>query len=197
MSFNTLASRPKFCAPSPTRLWRADPISSRPSLSFWRGGDHTRRCADRHRQDRRIYPAAVAAPEHPTASAERRVLRALILTPTRELAATGGGKRAHLRQAPAVEIHCGVRGVGSSRGHTLRRGVDILVATPGRLHRPRAAKTVDLSKIEILVLDEADACWTWFIREQRKISRCCRSKRKNLLFSPTFSDEISSCPTAC
>jgi ATP-dependent RNA helicase RhlE len=73
----------------------------------------------------------------------------------------------------------------------LRKGVDILVATPGRLLDHMGQGTVDLSKVEILVLDEADRMLDMgFIRDIKKVLAVLPKKRQNLLFSATFSDEI-------
>ncbi len=74
---------------------------------------------------------------------------------------------------------------------TLQRGVDILVATPGRLLDHAGQKTVDLSQVEILVLDEADRMLDMgFIRDIRRLLALMPKQRQNLLFSATFSDEI-------
>ncbi|MBW1645884.1 MAG: DEAD/DEAH box helicase, partial [Deltaproteobacteria bacterium] len=74
----------------------------------------------------------------------------------------------------------------------LRRGVDILVATPGRLLDHVRQRTVDLSRVEILVLDEADRMLDMgFINDIRKILALLPDKRQNLLFSATFSPEIT------
>jgi len=118
--------------------------------------------------------------------------RCLILTPTRELASQvhesvqAYGK--HLSLASLVMFG----GVNiNPQYQALRRRLDILVATPGRLLDHADQKTVDLSGIEILVLDEADRMLDMgFIRDIRKILARVPKKRQTLLFSATFSDEI-------
>lgn len=122
----------------------------------------------------------------------RPPIRALILVPTRELAAQVEesvqkyGK--HLKLASMTMIG----GVNINPQITrLRSRVDILVATPGRLLDHVAQKTLDLSKIEVLVLDEADRMLDMgFIKDIRKILALLPKNRQNLLFSATFSDEI-------
>jgi len=118
--------------------------------------------------------------------------RCLILTPTRELAAqveesvTTYGKYLKLR---STVIFGGV-GINPQIAE-LRRGVDIVVATPGRLLDHVQQKTVDLKSIEILVLDEADRMLDMgFIRDIKRILAVLPRQRQNLLFSATFSDEI-------
>jgi ATP-dependent RNA helicase RhlE len=121
-----------------------------------------------------------------------RALRALILTPTRELAAQVEesvrlyGKHTNLNSAVIFG------GVGiNPQIKQLKHGVDILVATPGRLLDHMEQRTVDLSKIEILILDEADRMLDMgFIRDIKKVLAALPPKRQNLLFSATFSDEI-------
>lgn len=122
----------------------------------------------------------------------RRLPRALVLTPTRELAAQvndsvrGYGRYSSLRSAVifgGVSINPQIA--------ALRRGVDIVVATPGRLLDHANQKTVDLSGVEILVLDEADRMLDMgFIRDIRRILALLPRQRQNLLFSATFSQEI-------
>ncbi|MBK9130220.1 MAG: DEAD/DEAH box helicase [Gammaproteobacteria bacterium] len=124
--------------------------------------------------------------------AGRRQVRALILTPTRELAAQVGESVAaygrHLPLKSAVIFG----GVGiNPQIAALRRGVDILIATPGRLLDHVAQKNVDLSRIEFLVLDEADRMLDMgFIHDIRRILALLPKQRQNLLFSATFPDEI-------
>ncbi len=122
----------------------------------------------------------------------RRPVRALVLTPTRELAAQVGASVSdygqHLPLRSAV-IFGGVK--INPQIEKLRHGVDILVATPGRLLDHISQKTLDLSKVEILVLDEADRMLDMgFIRDIRKILALLPHDRQNLLFSATFSGEI-------
>jgi len=119
-------------------------------------------------------------------------VRALILTPTRELAAqVGESVRDYGRHLPfqAAVIFGGV-GIHPQISK-LRKGVDIVVATPGRLLDHVQQKTIDLSDVEILVLDEADRMLDMgFIRDIKKILALLPRKRQNLLFSATFSKEI-------
>jgi ATP-dependent RNA helicase RhlE len=119
-------------------------------------------------------------------------VRALILTPTRELAAQVGdsvqtyGK--HLPLTAAV-IFGGVN--INPQIARLRRGVDIVVATPGRLLDHVQQRTIDLGHVEILVLDEADRMLDMgFIRDIRRILGLLPKERQNLLFSATFSADI-------
>ncbi len=119
-------------------------------------------------------------------------VRALVLTPTRELAAQveesvrNYGK--YLKLSTAV-IFGGVNINPQIR--LLDRGLDILVATPGRLLDLMQQNAVSLKDVEILVLDEADRMLDMgFIRDIRKVLAALPPKRQNLLFSATFSDEI-------
>ncbi|GKV95536.1 ATP-dependent RNA helicase RhlE [Pectobacterium aroidearum] len=122
----------------------------------------------------------------------RRPVRALILTPTRELAAQidenvkAYSKYLRLR---SLVVFGGVS--INPQMMKLRGGVDILVATPGRLLDLEHQNAVDLSQIEILVLDEADRMLDMgFIHDIRRVLAKLPAKRQNLLFSATFSDEI-------
>jgi len=125
-------------------------------------------------------------------SPARHPVRALIVTPTRELAAQVEesvrtyGKHMTLKSALVYG------GVGMQpQVDALRRGVDILVATPGRLLDHVQQKTVDLRQVQILVLDEADRMLDMgFIHDIRRILALLPAQRQNLLFSATFPEEI-------
>jgi ATP-dependent RNA helicase RhlE len=124
--------------------------------------------------------------------ARARGVRALILAPTRELAAQvhedvrNYGKHLPLRSSVVVG------GVGMQpQVDALRRGVDILIATPGRLLDHARGKSVDLRSVEILVIDEADRMLDMgFIHDLRRILALLPEKRQNLLFSATFPEEV-------
>lgn len=122
----------------------------------------------------------------------RRPVRSLILTPTRELAAQiYENVREYSRHLPlrSMVVFGGVS--INPQMMKLRGGVDILVATPGRLLDLEHQHAVDLSKIEILVLDEADRMLDMgFIHDIRRVLAKLPRKRQNLLFSATFSDDI-------
>ena len=118
--------------------------------------------------------------------------RALILTPTRELAAqvaesvTMYGKYLPLKSAV---VFGGVK--INPQMMALRRGVDILVATPGRLLDLYQQNAVRFTQLEVLVLDEADRMLDMgFINDIKKVLALLPKKRQNLLFSATFSDDI-------
>ncbi|MBP1682025.1 MAG: ATP-dependent helicase RhlE [Proteobacteria bacterium] len=120
------------------------------------------------------------------------LLRVLILTPTRELAAqVGESVKAYGKYLPfksavifgGVGIHPQIQ--------TLRAGIDILVATPGRLLDHVSQGTIDLRHIDTFVLDEADRMLDMgFIKDIRRVIALLPAKRQNLLFSATYSDEI-------
>jgi ATP-dependent RNA helicase RhlE len=118
--------------------------------------------------------------------------RVLVLAPTRELAIqVEESVRTYGKHLPINSLAV-FGGVGiNPQIASLRRGVDILVATPGRLLDHVQQKTVDLGGIEIFVLDEADRMLDMgFIRDIRKIIALLPPKRQNLLFSATFAPEI-------
>ncbi|PKG76527.1 ATP-dependent RNA helicase [Shewanella sp. Choline-02u-19] len=124
--------------------------------------------------------------------APAKQVRALVLTPTRELAAQVGesvevyGKNLPLKSA----VIFGGVGIGPQISK-LSRGVDILVATPGRLLDLYNQRAVNFSQLEVLVLDEADRMLDMgFIHDIKKIIAALPAKRQNLMFSATFSDDI-------
>jgi ATP-dependent RNA helicase RhlE len=119
-------------------------------------------------------------------------IRALILTPTRELAAqVEESVRTYGKYLPLTSMVM-FGGVGMQpQIDKLRRGVDILVATPGRLLDHHQQGTLDLKHVEIFVLDEADRMLDMgFIHDIKKVLAIVPAKKQSLLFSATFSDEI-------
>jgi len=122
----------------------------------------------------------------------RRAPRALILVPTRELASQVEESfreyGRHLAQR-SVLIFGGVS--PKPQLDALSRGVDLIIATPGRLLDHLQGRAVDLSRVETLVLDEADRMLDMgFIRPIRKLLAALPQRRQNLMFSATFSNEI-------
>lgn len=125
-------------------------------------------------------------------SPKNQKVRALILTPTRELAAQVGesvkdyGKYLPLRSQVifgGVNINMQIK--------KLQNGADIIIATPGRLLDLVSQKIIDLSHVEMFVLDEADRMMDMgFIHDIRKIIKLLPDRRQNLMFSATFSNEI-------
>ena len=122
----------------------------------------------------------------------RRPIRALVLTPTRELAAQVAESVATYGRHLPLKSTVVFGGVSiNPQKNKLNRGVDILVATPGRLLDHVGQRSVDLSKVEILVLDEADRMLDMgFIRDIRKVLALVPKHKQTLLFSATFSNEI-------
>jgi len=129
---------------------------------------------------------------HHTPAMKRHQIRALVLTPTRELAAQVAesfqlyGKHLPFR---STVIFGGV-GIHPQLA-TLRRGVDVVIATPGRLLDIAGQKGIDFSALETLVLDEADRMLDMgFIHDIKKLMKLMPHRRQTLLFSATFSPEI-------
>ncbi len=127
-----------------------------------------------------------------TKRVDRRAVRTLILTPTRELASQIKKNiedySVHLDMTSLV-VFGGVK--INPQISKLKQGVDILVATPGRLLDLCQQRACDLSQLEILVLDEADRMLDMgFINDIKKIMKYVPQKRQTLLFSATFSNEI-------
>lgn len=122
----------------------------------------------------------------------KRPIRALILTPTRELAAQ------ILDNIKEYSVNLNLKstvifgGVNQNpQKRALNAGIDILVATPGRLLDLEQQRALSLSKVDILVLDEADRMLDMgFVRDIKKVIALLPNKRQNLLFSATFSKEI-------
>ena len=122
----------------------------------------------------------------------QRPVRALILTPTRELAAQ---VYANIKEySEFLDLRSAVIFGGVNQNpqvSQLRQGIDVLVATPGRLIDLQNQGLISLSKVEILVLDEADRMLDMgFLRDIERIIKVLPSKRQNLLFSATFSKDI-------
>ena len=124
----------------------------------------------------------------------KRSVRSLILTPTRELAVQiersilGYGRFTDLK---ALAVYGGVS--INNQIAELRRGVDIVVATPGRLIDHIQRRTIELSRVEVLVLDEADRMLDMgFVEDVRRIVRPLPKKRQTMLFSATISPEVKS-----
>ena len=122
----------------------------------------------------------------------RLAIRCLILTPTRELAAqVEESVRTYGKYMPLASMVM-FGGVGMQpQINALRKGVDILVATPGRLLDHHQQGTLDLKHVEIFVLDEADRMLDMgFIHDIKKVLAIIPAKKQSLLFSATFSDDI-------
>jgi ATP-dependent RNA helicase RhlE len=127
-----------------------------------------------------------------TAHGTSRAPRALVLTPTRELAAQVAQSARDYGKYVQLQTYQVFGGVSiNPQISNLRSGCDVLVATPGRLLDLAQQRCVDLTKIQVLVLDEADRMLDMgFINDIRKIIRLLPQKRQNLLFSATYSDDI-------
>ncbi len=138
----------------------------------------------------RLFPNGHPDREHRHGPKQPRVL---VLTPTRELAAqVHDSFKLYARDLKFVST-CIFGGVGMNpQVQAMARGVDVLVACPGRLLDLASQGSVDLSHVEILVLDEADRMLDMgFIHDVKKVLARLPSKRQNLLFSATFSKDIT------
>ena len=127
-----------------------------------------------------------------TKHAKYRPLRALVLTPTRELAAQVHDNVREYSKYVDIKSAVVFGGVKAKpQIATLRSGVDILVATPGRLLDLHDQKAVSFKRVDVLILDEADRMLDMgFARDLNKIISYMPTKRQNLMFSATFSKEI-------
>lgn len=130
--------------------------------------------------------------EKSTKKGAKPYIRALILTPTRELASQVADNINSYSKYLPIKTAVIFGGVGiNPQKSVLRKGVDIVIATPGRLLDHISQKTIDLSRVDFLVLDEADRMLDMgFIHDIKKVLSYLPSHRQNLLFSATFSDEI-------
>ena len=130
--------------------------------------------------------------ETPRRTHQKRHVRALILTPTRELAAqVHESVRTYGRYLPLSTAVVFGGGGFRPQAQALRRGVDVLVSTPGRLLDHIQQRTADLSGVEVLVLDEADRMLDMgFLPDIRRILAKLPTSRQNLLFSATLPREI-------
>ena len=124
--------------------------------------------------------------------ASNRAPRGLVLVPTRELASQVHESLVTYGAPLRVKVMVVIGGVSMGPQVTnLQRGTEILVATPGRLLDHMQRRTVDLSKVEVLVLDEADRMLDMGFRPAlRRIQAALPKRRQTLLFSATFSDEV-------
>ena len=123
---------------------------------------------------------------------KHRLPRALVLTPTRELAAQVENDFKDYGRFLSLRTAVIFGGVNiSPQIKQFQKGVDILVATPGRLLDHVGRKTLDLSQVQFLVLDEADRMLDMgFIHDIRKVIKCLPARRQNMLFSATYTKEI-------
>ena len=119
-------------------------------------------------------------------------IRALVLTPTRELAAQVKGSIDKYGTNEKLKFGLVFGGVNiNPQKKELKEGLDILIATPGRLLDLYQQQAIQFNKIEIFILDEADRMLDMgFIADIRRILKLMPKKRQNLMFSATFSDEI-------
>lgn len=122
----------------------------------------------------------------------KNIIRALILTPTRELAAQVADSVKTYGKYLPLKAQVVFGGVNiNMQIKKLQNGADILIATPGRLLDLVSQKIIDLSHVEIFVLDEADRMMDMgFIHDIRKVLSLLPTNRQNLLFSATFSNDI-------
>jgi len=134
----------------------------------------------------------LAASSPGRAASGKRPIRALILTPTRELAAQVEESVRTYGKYLSLKSMVMFGGVGMNpQIDALRRGVDILVATPGRLLDHHQQGNLDLSQVEYFVLDEADRMLDMgFIHDIKRVLAIVPPKKQSLLFSATFSDDI-------
>ena len=134
----------------------------------------------------------IARHANTSTSPARHQTRALILAPTRELAMqVYESVKTYSKHLPLRSV-CVYGGVDiKPQQAELRRGIEVVIATPGRLLDHVEQKSINLSQVEVLVLDEADRMLDMgFIPDIKRILALLPSQRQSLLFSATFSDEI-------
>ncbi|WP_114325944.1 DEAD/DEAH box helicase [Candidatus Colwellia aromaticivorans] len=127
-------------------------------------------------------------------TAQGQTIKALVLTPTRELAAQVADNMTAYSQFLPLKIGV-VYGGGkmSSQTNLLKQGLDVLVATPGRLIEHLALRNVDLSQVKHLVLDEADRMLDMgFLTDIEKLMEAMKHKHQTLMFSATYSNKVKS-----
>ncbi|MFN8065695.1 MAG: DEAD/DEAH box helicase [Vicinamibacterales bacterium] len=191
--FSTLGLSPAACA-SLTRLGyeTPTPIQSAAIPLVLKGGDLLARA-----QTGTGKTAAFGLPlierllAHPS-PATRRTTRGLVLVPTRELAVQVHQSLSSYAASTSLRIVVIFGGVSmNGQTHALQRGADIIVATPGRLLDHMQRRTVDLSHVEVLTLDEADRMLDMgFMPALRRVVAALPRRQQTLLFSATFSDEV-------
>jgi hypothetical protein len=143
-------------------------------------------------------PAQLARTSRATPATARPPIRVLVVVPTRELAIqVEESVRTYGKRNPVTSTTI-FGGVGfEPQAAKLRGGPEVVVATPGRLLDHASQRTIDLSRVEILVLDEADRLLDMgFIRDVRKIIELLPGRRQNLLFSATFPDGVRDLATS-
>jgi superfamily II DNA/RNA helicase len=127
-------------------------------------------------------------------TAQGQTIKALILTPTRELAAQVADNMKAYSQFLPLKVGV-VYGGGkmSSQTNLLKQGLDVLVATPGRLIEHLTLRNVDLSQVKHLVLDEADRMLDMgFLTDIEKLMQAIKHKHQTLMFSATYSNKVKS-----
>ena len=195
MSFASLGLTPSLCVPLARLGYHTPtPIQSRAIPEILAGRDSVNRA-----QTGTGKTAAFGLPMIDRLAASRpggsrRIPRGLVLVPTRELAVQVHRALATYAAPTSLRVTAIFGGVGmGSQIQSLRHGVDIIVATPGRLIDHMQRRTTDLSAIEILTLDEADRMLDLgFLPALRRILPSLPRTRQTLLFSATLSDAVVS-----
>ena len=193
MSFASLGLTPSLCVPLARLGYHTPtPIQSRAIPEILAGGDSVNRAQTGTGKTAAFGLPMIdrLAPSRPGGS--RRIPRGLVLVPTRELAVQVHRALATYAAPTSLRVTAIFGGVGmGSQIQSLRHGIDIIVATPGRLIDHMQRRTIDLSAIEILTLDEADRMLDLgFLPALRRILPSLPRTRQTLLFSATLSDAV-------